>query len=83
MRFGAAGATRDAFLYANPWGFDLRDIRLQVHLWHGEKDEIIPLAMAQYMAAMIPNCRATFYKEEGHFSLVVKYMEETLSVLAA
>jgi pimeloyl-ACP methyl ester carboxylesterase len=83
MRSGAAGATRDAFLYANPWGFDLRDIRLQVHLWHGEKDEIIPLAMAQYMAAKIPNCRAVFYKGEGHFSLVVKYVEEILSVLAA
>lgn len=83
MRSGAAGATRDAFLYANPWGFDLTHIRSQVHLWHGEKDEIIPLAMAQYTAAMVPNCRAVFYRGEGHFSLVVKYVEEILSVLAA
>jgi hypothetical protein len=33
------------------------------------------------MAGAIPNCRATFYQEEGHFSLVFKHLEEILQQL--
>ncbi|UCH21447.1 MAG: alpha/beta hydrolase [Deltaproteobacteria bacterium] len=78
VRHGAAGAVRDTALYANPWGFDLQDIQMQVHLWHGQRDDIIPISMARYVSKTIPNCRATFYQQEGHFSLVVKYMAEIL-----
>ncbi|MGD2271119.1 MAG: alpha/beta hydrolase [Desulfobacterales bacterium] len=81
VRRGAAGAARDAVLYANPWGFDLQDIHMQVYLWHGQRDDIIPITMARHMAGTIPNCRATFYPEEGHFSLVFKYMEDILHQL--
>jgi pimeloyl-ACP methyl ester carboxylesterase len=34
-RCGPAGAVRDVILYASPWGFDLQDIRTQVHVWDG------------------------------------------------
>ena len=83
MRSGPSGASRDVFLYASSWGFDLQKIRVPIHLWHGEKDDIVPIAMARYLADTIPNCRASFYRDEGHFSLVVKYMEEILRVLVA
>ena len=61
----------DVVLYSRPWGFPLNDIDIAVHLWHGEKDRIVPPEMGRYLARSIPNCRATFYPNEGHFSIIL------------
>jgi pimeloyl-ACP methyl ester carboxylesterase len=66
----------DMVLYSRPWGFPLADIDIAVHLWHGEKDRIVPPEMARYMAGSIPNCRATFFPDEGHFSIILNRIEE-------
>ena len=68
---------------ASSWDFRAQDIRVPVHLWHGEGDTNAPLAMGRYMAATIPNSRASFYPGEGHLSLMAKHIEEILNVLAA
>jgi pimeloyl-ACP methyl ester carboxylesterase len=81
VRSGHSGPTSDLVLYANPWAFRLQEISIQVHLWHGEKDNIIPPSMGRYLAETIPDCKATFYPEEGHFSLVVHHMTEFLHSL--
>jgi pimeloyl-ACP methyl ester carboxylesterase len=66
----------DVVLYSHPWGFPLKDIDIDVHLWHGEKDRIVPPEMARYLAQTIPNCRATFYPNEGHFSIILNRIKE-------
>ena len=66
----------DAILYSRPWGFDLKDINIPVHLWHGEKDRIVPPEMARYLAQSNPDCRDTFYPNEGHFSIILNRIEE-------
>ena len=68
--------TTDVVLYSRPWGFSLKDINIPVHLWHGEKDRIVPAAMARYLAKIIPNCHATFYANEGHFSIILNRIHE-------
>ena len=81
MRSGPAGAARDVILYANPWGFDLQHIRPKVYLWHGDKDAIVPVTMGRFLADTIPNCRASFYAVEGHFSLLINFMADILGKL--
>jgi pimeloyl-ACP methyl ester carboxylesterase len=71
----------DVVLYSRPWGFPLEDIDTAVHLWHGEKDRIVPPEMGRYMARSIPNCRATFYPDEGHFSIILNRIEEIWQIL--
>ena len=66
----------DVVLYSRPWGFPLKDIDIAVHLWHGEQDQIVPAAMARYLAKIIPDCRATFFADEGHFSIILNRIEE-------
>jgi pimeloyl-ACP methyl ester carboxylesterase len=66
----------DVILYSRPWGFRLEDIKIPVYLWHGENDLVVPSAMGHYLSETIPDCRATFYAEEGHFSIVLNRMEE-------
>jgi pimeloyl-ACP methyl ester carboxylesterase len=66
----------DFILYSRPWGFHLQDIRIRIHLWHGEKDRIVPLEMGRYMAKTLPDCCATFYSDEGHFSIILNRITE-------
>lgn len=63
-------------------GFALGEIRIRVHLWHGEKDVIVPCAMGRHMAASIPDCQAAFYTGEGHFSVVKNHLNDFLTLLA-
>jgi pimeloyl-ACP methyl ester carboxylesterase len=81
LRRGAAGPAWDGLLYARPWGLGLEQIRVPVHLWHGEKDIVVPPAMCRYLARTIPGCQARFYGEEGHFSLPCNRIGEILAAV--
>jgi pimeloyl-ACP methyl ester carboxylesterase len=83
LRAGPRGAQLDTALMASPWDFRPQDIRVAIQLWHGEADANAPPAMGHYMAATIPNSHAYYYPGEGHLSLMAKYIEEILNVLAA
>lgn len=46
---------------------DLKEIKAQTILLNGEKDTIIDLDDAKYLAAQIPNCELKIIKDVGHF----------------
>jgi len=73
----------DVVLYSLPWQFSLSDIRIKVHLWHGEMDKIVPPAMGHYLANTIPDCQATFYPDEGHFSIILNRIQEIWRIFSA
>lgn len=81
FRQGVRGAYHESLLTISDWGFHLEDIQAPVLLWHGEADQNIPVEMARYAVAAIPQCEAKFYPEEGHLSLFKKNAEEILSML--
>ena len=54
---------------------------MPVYLWHGEQDEMCPVAMGRYVAESIPDCRATFYPHDGHLSLLMNRYEEILATV--
>ncbi len=81
FRGGPDGVTLDIILTMKPWEFKLEDISIEVHLWHGEADKVVPPAMGHYLADTIPNCRAKFIPEEGHFSLLPNHDQEILEAL--
>lgn len=83
FRGGTRGVAWEGGLYIRPWGFWLEDIRMEVHLWHGEKDVHIPPVMGRYQASLIPRCRATFYPDESHFSLIFSRMNEIVATVIA
>ena len=78
---GAAGATHDGGLYAEPWGFSPGDIRVPVQLWHGRQDRQFSWKLAEQLAAAIPGCAAHFLEDEGHYSLPITHMREILGDL--
>ena len=56
----------DALLIARNWGFQVSDISIKVHLWHGTADVHAPPGMGRYLADTIPQSEATFLPDEGH-----------------
>jgi pimeloyl-ACP methyl ester carboxylesterase len=80
FRCGSRGAAWELVLFTRPWGFRLEDICMEVYLWQGEADVNVPPSMGRYQARAIPNCRATFYPDEGHL-IAVDHMEEIQAVL--
>jgi pimeloyl-ACP methyl ester carboxylesterase len=78
LRAGSRGASHELGVLARPWGFDPTAIRVPCYVWHGERDCTVPIDMARRMAALIPNCNATFVADEGHFSLPLRYAENVL-----
>jgi pimeloyl-ACP methyl ester carboxylesterase len=82
LRAGPRGAQQDTALMASSWDFRPQDIRIAVHLWHGEADANAPVAMGRYMATTIPNSQVSYLPGEGHLSLMAKYATEILRALA-
>ncbi len=83
MRGGLSGAVRDAILYGRAWDLHLPEITVPVNLWHGEKDRVVPPAMGRWLASNIPGCRARFYPQEGHFSLIKNRLDAIIDHIRA
>lgn len=79
-RQGGRGMYDEALVLARRWGFDLAELRVPVHIWHGVGDEVIPLSMARYLARSIPGARVTYYSDDGHH-LLYRHWPEILSAL--
>lgn len=56
----------DAVLFGRHWGFSLREIRVPVHFWFGDADNIIPLQHGEHMAGLIPDSDFRVRPGEGH-----------------
>ena len=81
FRSGIGGVHHEAKLYTQSWQFRLQGIPVKVHLWHGELDLNVPISVGRYVADAIPNCHATFLKDEAHISLPHNHIRGILSVL--
>ena len=64
---------------ARPWGFSLREIKMPIHIWHGEADTLVSVKQARILAEAIPDARTRFFPNEGHV-LIVSHFEELLNV---
>jgi pimeloyl-ACP methyl ester carboxylesterase len=78
---GVRGMIDDYVTVCSAWGFDLRDVLGEVHVWHGEQDRFVPVEHARALAAALPRCRATFDAHDGHF-FFRRRLSEVLGALA-
>jgi len=56
----------DAILFGREWGFSLAEIRVPIHMWYGDADNIVPVEHGRHMAAKIPRATLRVRAEEGH-----------------
>ncbi len=84
FRQGTRGIAYEASIFMKPWGFDLEEIRCSnLYLWHGALDKNVPIETARYMAEKIPGCQATFYDEDGHYSLPLNRLNDIISMMTS
>ncbi len=75
-------SVQDVTLERRPWGFRLEDIKISVHVWHGNADRNVLIANGTYQADTIPD--ATFHDvpDEGHW-LIFNHFTEILDAAIA
>lgn len=81
VRQGGAAGAEELLLYARPWDISPSACQAPVQLWHGELDATVPVDFGRRLAASLPNCRARFLPDEGHYSLPLGQLELILRQL--
>jgi pimeloyl-ACP methyl ester carboxylesterase len=72
---GAEGWFEDDVVTVRPWGFALENIRVEVWLWHGERDRLVPVSQGRYLADKMPRCTGVFLPDDGHLSPLARLPE--------
>lgn len=67
IRQGPEEAVAEPTLLTKPWGFDLADIPVHVHVWHGEQDRMAPFDEAVRHTVRIPNRTLHTFPDAAHF----------------
>jgi hypothetical protein len=66
-RHGGRGVAHALLVVSRAWGFQLKDMRANVAVWHGERDANIPPKLGRYLAHPIPTAPAHSVPEAGQF----------------
>jgi pimeloyl-ACP methyl ester carboxylesterase len=70
MRQGTAGCLQDYRVFGAPWGFDLGDVAVPVHIWEGSEDHSGPPEYRELLLRLLPQADLTIVPGEGHISLL-------------
>jgi pimeloyl-ACP methyl ester carboxylesterase len=79
-QFGAV--PHDIVLFGRGWGFELAAITVPIHFWHGDADNIVPLAHGEHMASLVPGAELRVRPRESHLGGLA-ISEEVLDVVLA
>jgi pimeloyl-ACP methyl ester carboxylesterase len=79
LRQGARANARELVILARPWGFRLEDVLLDVYLWHGERDRIVPASHGRSLCRKLSRAHFELLAVEGHFSLVIDHVADIFS----
>jgi pimeloyl-ACP methyl ester carboxylesterase len=58
----------DILLFGRDWGFRLDEVKVPVHWWHGEADNIIPFAHGLHMVERLPDGHLHAIAGGGHLA---------------
>jgi pimeloyl-ACP methyl ester carboxylesterase len=67
---GDQGWWDDGVSQMTSWGFELRDIRVPVKVWHGRQDRFVPVQHGEWLAASVPGAEADISERDGHLTLM-------------
>ena len=56
----------DLVLFTREWGFELGDVQVPVHWWHGDSDHIVPLAHGLHCVDRLPDATLRIIDGESH-----------------
>jgi pimeloyl-ACP methyl ester carboxylesterase len=63
---GVYGWADDDLAFTRPWGFDVSEITVPVHIRYGITDVLVPQAHGDWLAAHVPGCLVKIDDDAGH-----------------
>ena len=79
LKNGAETDADDYFANYSPWGFSLDDITIPVTMWHGVKDDGVPIERSQYLERRLAHGKLHTLPDQDHVSIMVEYRNEILA----
>ena len=76
LAHSADGWWDDGMASLKPWGFEVQGIRVPMQVFHGRPDKFVPFGHGQWLAANIPTAEAHLSDEDGHGSVVQRYVPQ-------
>jgi len=83
FKHGVQGWVDDDLAFAEPFGFELSDIRVPTLIVHGRRDSFVPVAHGEWLAQEVPNAEAWILEDEAHLSLLANRMPDVFDWLLA
>jgi len=81
LRQGGLSVAHELTLLARPWDIRLDEVRTPVTIWQGLADNIVPPAMARYLAGALAHSELHCLPDEGHLSLIVRHADRVFADL--
>jgi pimeloyl-ACP methyl ester carboxylesterase len=81
LEHGFDGWIDDDLAFTRDWGFALADITLEVTVWQGDLDLMVPRAHGEWLVAHLPRSRSQMPQGHGHISLVTEHQRQILDSL--
>ncbi|MBH71390.1 MAG: hypothetical protein CMI97_02775 [Pelagibacteraceae bacterium] len=82
LRYSTTGVHRDAQLYAKDWGFNIKNIKKKIFIWHGASDLTVPISIANHYKAKLKNKKIYIKSNEGHFSICYNFMNKIIKKIS-
>ena len=80
---GLDGLIDDDVAFAAPWGFELGDVEVPVHMWYGEADRNVPIEAVQKMASQLPVESFEIIPGAGHLGWLMQEEQVLRALLEA
>ncbi|WP_182523648.1 alpha/beta fold hydrolase [Nocardioides dongkuii] len=80
LRQGPMAIAWDNVAFVGPWGVDLDDVGCPVHLWYGDRDQMVAASHGQWLAQQLPDAQLVVFPGEGHL-LPLRHWDEMLGTL--
>lgn len=77
---GGGTMAHEFHLMAQRWEFELASVRAPMQLWHGTADDVVPLWLAESVAARVPHAETRFLSGLGHL-LLLSHMGDIIEQL--
>ena len=69
---GPRGWFDDGWVLSNPWGFELGEVGVPVHLWYGALDRNVPLGAVRTMIAELDVASFEIIQDAGHLGWLTR-----------
>jgi len=80
---GPVGWFDDSYALSMPWGFDLGEVTVPVHMWYGEADRNVPIKAVERMASQLRVDSFEIIPGAGHLGWLMQEEHVLRTLLAA